>query len=162
MKPPHLCKNNPKLRLQRGLGLFLHTWDRCGFFNTPFLKSLGSHKVKQKLNHPVGSISLSTNRYIFRKIKESYLFIIIDGATLMTLEYIFSAIRTDSRIGWHWGWAPRTLKRFRGRLNVLVKICIFNHQITGHDRKWEFNFDLSLSRGQGNFSSLVPHSWPIF
>ena len=47
-------------------------------------------------------------------------------------------------------------------LNVLVKVCIFNHQITGHDRKWEFNFDLSLSRGQGNFSCLVPHSWSIF
>ena len=29
------------------------------------------------------------------------LFVVIDGATLMTLEYIFPAIRTDSRIGWY-------------------------------------------------------------
>ena len=36
------CKNNPKLRLWRRLGLFLH---RFGFFNPPFLKSLDYHNL---------------------------------------------------------------------------------------------------------------------
>ena len=54
-KPPHLCKNNPKLRLRRRIGLFLHAWDRFGFFNPPFLKSLDYH------NHPTSRFWLSQN-----------------------------------------------------------------------------------------------------
>ena len=44
-KPPHLCKNNPKLRLRHRIGLFLHAWDQFGFFNPPFLKSLNYHNL---------------------------------------------------------------------------------------------------------------------
>ena len=46
-KPPHLCKNNPKFPLQCPIGLFLHTWNRCGFFNSQFLKSLDYHTLIQ-------------------------------------------------------------------------------------------------------------------
>ena len=58
-----------------------------------------SFKERKELNQPMSSISFIPD--IQEKFKESYLFIIIDGATLMTLEYIFPAIGTDSRIGWY-------------------------------------------------------------
>ena len=34
-KPSHLCKNNPKIHLQRLIGSFLHSWDRFVLSNPP-------------------------------------------------------------------------------------------------------------------------------
>ena len=45
-KPPHLCKNNPKLRLQYCIGLFLQAWDRFGFL----IQNFWSHPTSERIS----------------------------------------------------------------------------------------------------------------
>lgn len=76
----------------------------------------------------------------------------------MTLKHIFSTVATNSRISRNISTASWTLQSFRSRLNILVKICIINHQITCNYGQWKFHLDFSLPRDKGNFLCFMPNS----
>ena len=46
-------------------------------------------------------------------------------------------------------------------LNVFVVICIFDHEVAGHDGQGELDLDVRLSGSQRDLLGLVPHGWLV-
>ena len=68
-----------------------------------------------------------------------------------------TAVWTDAGVGRNWCRTPRALKCLWRGLDVLVVVCVLDHQIARDNRQREFNFDVRLSGGQWHLLGLVPH-----
>lgn len=83
-----------------------------------------------------------------------------DIPALVALVHVFPTVPTHARVGWDGGAAAGALQGLGGSLVVLIEVCKFNHEVGSHDGQWQINLHLCLARGQLDFLSFVPTSWP--
>lgn len=74
----------------------------------------------------------------------------------MALEHVLATIRTHSRIRGHGCATSRTLECLCGRLKILVKVYIFDHQITRDNWQREIDLRLRLTGRERYFLRFVP------
>lgn len=119
------------------INLLTSNWQEIN--HIPFLFYLRfKFNQKQKLIYN-NNLSLLLNQIKNIELK----FLKIEGwqllPALVTLEDILATIATNPRIGRNTCTTPGTLKSFSSCLQVIIKICIFYHQITSYNWNGKFN-----------------------